>query len=260
MVEPSKDNVVKGDFQPRCNLCKLGKQSKELLDIIHQMRWSDDKPFRAIVEEVNTIIERDDLEAQGVKPLALSSLVTHFAEHVSPEKLLAHELQEAASKKRKLMPKDPSPARKAIQIHRESLAKIEENLNVWQEIFDQVHKEFKELPAEAVNPIVRKMAVEAMSKAHGAWAELIKAKEVLLKERTLSLEMIQQAVDLYARSWAGSLAEALTTACDSVKADYPGASEVVVDKVYESFRQAAMSSVEGLYEEAIRATTEQYKL
>lgn len=252
------DLVKLGAPEPRCNLCKLGEQSQELLDIIHQMRWRDNKPYRAIVDEVNTLIARDGLEEQGVKPLFLSGLVKHMTDHIPPEKILVHELQEASSAKRKLLPNDPDAVHRAVQIKRASLEKIEANAKVWQKVFETCRKEFDELPAET-NPMVRKMAVEAMAKAHTTWAELVKAKETLLKERYLTVEIAQQAVDVYARSLAGAMAEQLVAVRDDTLASDPEAGEAV-EKMYAGFRDAVLSAVSGLYEESLKTVMERYNI
>lgn len=256
-----KRSPIVGTFTPQCKLCKMTKSHPELSEMINQWRFGDGASYRDIAEKANRMIDRDQL---GIPHLVISNFVQHWSSHISPDAVLIHEMQEKASTKPK-KPADPEILSKAVEVKRQSLEKIEKNLLAWQRTFDSI---YTSLGLDNVDPdgnaappttVPTKDDVDAMSKAHATWADLIKTKELLLKERIFTIEVMQQAVDLYGRSFANSVSDRLIAIRDEHKANNPQFADDV-DLLFEDFVKAIKESIVGNYDATIKEIADKFSL
>lgn len=254
MAEGAKRKKVTGIWEPRCRLCKLSKSHPDLVEIIHQWKFGDGKSYRDIVAGINEIIHRDNLD---LREFNIACLTAHLNDHVPADTVLVAEAQEAASSKRKRHPADPDIFHRAIEVKRKSLEKIEENLLKWQKIYEALYKSF-DLDGE--NPVLpTSKDVDAMAKAHSTWAELVTAKERLLKERNFVKEVLQQGVDYFGRTFAQRVLSGLIEARDKALEGHPDSAELI-EALFAATVTQIKESITGLYDETIQVIGDRFTL
>lgn len=256
------NNPVRGINEARCRYCRLGTSHPELLAIIHQWRFGEErKTYRDITDELNKLVARDNL---NLKPFHISGLTEHFTSHIPADSAVIYEIQELASKRKQRTPADPDLMHRAIEVRRQSLEKIEANLAKWQRVFQAVYQSYgldntdaNGNPAPLSNP--SKDDVDSMAKAHGVWADLITAKDRLLKDRNFTLSILQESVDYYGRNLVPPTCEAVFKARDEISAAHPEFAELA-EAITKAFLDALRTAVSGLYEQTIKEIGDKYSI